>query len=320
MVTRYFFEQFFIHQNTRQGDALMLLKRISTVSSIVIACQFHARIERKIILTYMLLGDPNRYIHKFYPHITKFFNDTLYEGSSLRYVVKDEYGNPVVDPVVTIWDDDGRYAVFRGDKTGIINIKLPLGQRTLNYSVYGHNVVFKNASFSTILDHEKPTIGQYQKTPDEPKIDDTVKISIDSKDSKSGIANVYLILTNTESNYTSFNYFPMELVMLDKDDYSYSLSYLKPNDYLFSFVAFDNADNYIFGFFGSESGAFAIGLPEEFYALLGLNLVGIGFIISVGYISVVGFKNVESKYSKFDEMMQRDSEFNQLEQEREVSN
>ena len=99
----------------------------------------------------------------------------------------------------------------------------------------------------------------------------------------------------------------MELVMLDKDDYSYSLSYLKPNDYLFSFVAFDNADNYIFGFFGSESGAFAIGLPEEFYALLGLNLVGIGFIISVGYISVVGFKDVESKYSKFDEMMQRDS-------------
>lgn len=322
-VTRYFFEQFFIHQNTRQGDALYASKtqyingEFHSYSNV----NFTQEWERKIILTYMLLGDPEIDIFTNSTRsITKFFNDTLYEGSSLRYVVKDEYGNPVVDPVVTIWDDDGRYAVFRGGKTGIINIKLPLGQRTLNYSVYGHNVVFKNGSFSTILDNEKPTIGQYQKTPDEPKIDDTVKISIDSKDSKSGIANVYLILTNTESNYSSFNYFPMELVMLDKDDYSYSLSYLKPNDYLFSFVAFDNADNYIFGFFGSESGAFAIGLPEEFYALLGLNLVGIGFIMSVGYISVVGFKDVESKYSKFDEMMQRDSEFNQLEQEREVSN
>ncbi len=308
-VTKYFFDQFFNYGYTRQGDALYKSKiqyingEYHSYSNI----NFTLEWERKIIQTYMLLGDPELNIFTNATRgITRFFNDTIYEGSKFELTVKDEYGNPVQYPIVTIYSPDGKYRVFQGQKQGIISIKLPLGVRSYNYTVHGNNVVYKNGTFTTIADDSQPVIlNKYEITPNPPKIDDTIRISINAEDLESGISEVYLIFTDLEKNYSEYQTFEMKNQLITPNIYEYQLKYLKPNNYRFSFVIFDYADNFIVGYFGAEFGSLIITMPFEYGLIYAAGFVGLVGSITSGAISFKKRDQIKSKYEIIDKFLTR---------------
>ena len=91
-VTRYFFEQFFIHQNTRQAMPFMLLKRsISTVSSIVIAMSISRKNRTQDHFDLHALGDPESIYSQILPAaLQSSLMTRAIRGFQFRYVVKDE--------------------------------------------------------------------------------------------------------------------------------------------------------------------------------------------------------------------------------------
>ena len=311
-VTKYFFDQFFNYDVTKQGDALYKSKiqyingEYHSYSNI----NFTLEWERKIIQTYMLLGDPEIDIFTNATRsITRFFNDTMYEGSNINLVVRDEFGNPVKDPVVTIFSSDGKYRVFQGQKMGYVSIKLPLGIRTYNYTVFGHNVVYQNGTFTTLADESKPVLlASYELSPKNPKLEDTIQISINSTDYESGISNVYLILTDTTKNYSDFQIYEMKENLLHPTRYEIDLKYLKPNQYRFSFVIFDYADNFIIEYFGPEYGFLVLSMPVEYFFVYGVNFIGLTALITTGVYSMKYKNQIKTKYESFDSFVVRSSE------------
>jgi hypothetical protein len=271
--------------------------------------------ERKIILTYMLLGDPEVDIYtNQVKSIEPIFPAQVYEGTNFDLTIQDTDGNPVQFPIVTIYNDDGKYRVFEGQKNGFINIKFPMGVRAYNYTVYGHNVVFKDGFVNVLQDDEKPVISEkYTINPQKPTVDDTLKINLDVIDARSGVSDVYLILTDTKSNYSSYSILKMNAQNLtNPNECSIILKYLKPYDYLFSIVAFDYADNVAVGLFGPTYGQFLIPLPIEYNVLKIFNIIGIS---SLGLVAVAVVKYPNSLKKKYEAQRISDSNVLMIENE-----
>jgi len=120
----------------------------------------------------------------------------VYEGSKYVIQIKSELETPVPYAKLTLSSDDGYYRVFNADEKGYMDFTLPLGNRSYNYSLSAHNMVYNSSSFSVDIDNKAPMIEDGEFTPNNPKADDIIHFNMTINDHGLGICLYILPLSS----------------------------------------------------------------------------------------------------------------------------
>ena len=237
--------------------------------------------ERKSLLSYMLLGDPSVYI---YTGIAQLFsplfpeNMIAYEGSKYVFQIKSVLETSVPYAKLTLWSDDGYYRVFNADEEGNMIFTLPLGNRSFNYTLFAHNMVYRNSSFEVDIDDKAPMIKETEIIPNKPKADDLIHFNTTIDDYGLGICYGYLILSMDDfSNYTYHLLTPKYV----DNKYEVMLK-LEDGDYQYGIVSFDYMDNYNSNLYAGPSFITVSPATQEILA------IGISIILFLSVMIVTG--------------------------------
>ncbi len=245
-LTKLYFNEMFNNNDFQQGKALYESKKAYVSSR-----WFQSRdlnftyfeMERKSILSYMLLGDPSVYIYTDTAQlISPLFPENMvaYEGSNYVIQIKTALETPVPYAQLTLWSGDGHYRVFAANEEGKMVFNLPLGNRSFNYSLSGHNMVYSSGSFDVEIDDKSPMIEETEITPDKPKADKITIFNTTINDYGLGICYGYLILSMDD-----FNSYTYHLLTPKYADYKYEVVLkLVDGHYQYGIVSFDYMGNY----------------------------------------------------------------------------
>ena len=245
-LTKSYFNEMFNNSHFQQGKALYESKKAYVNSRWFQSLDLdfkYFEMERKSILSYMLLGDPSVYIYTDTAQLfSPLFPENLvaYEGSNYVIQIKSALESPVPYAKLTLWSDDGYFRVFDADEEGKMDFTLPLGNRSFNYSLSGHNMVYSSGSFDVNIDNKSPMIEETEITPTKPRADKITIFNTTINDYGLGICYGYLILSKDDfSNYT---YYPLTP---NYADYKYEVALkIADGDYQYGIVSFDYMDNY----------------------------------------------------------------------------
>jgi hypothetical protein len=257
--------------------------------------------ERKNLLTYNLLGDPETDVYTNIPkQANNPFPDEIYEGQFLDVQIKDINGNVVPYPRVHIRNELGAYFTSYGDVNGNVKLRLPTGSDlSYNITITGHNLLQSNFTFTTLSDQENPNQFQISSIPSSPTVKDNARFEISSQDAESGLESIFsYISNNTFTEYTKIRFkneylenqslFEIILNKLDPGNYQFEF-YLIGRDYLNNTETYQYMINFI------------IANPITDYYL-------IGGIFTLGAVSVVssfmGFIGIK-RYPKHIEKAKR---------------
>jgi peptidase C25-like protein len=283
-VTKLFFEELFDNGNYRQGKALYDSKK-----AYVNSAWFQSRpidfkyieTERKILLSYMLLGDPSVDL---YTNNTQSFkpilqNSVYYEGSGIPLNIKDVNGRSIPYAVVTLSSSDNKYHSFVADEFGNVQIHIPFGIRAYNFSVFGHNMKYSSGSFTVQADIQAPDfIDEPKITPENPSVDDSIQIQVKMQDAASGICDSYFLLS--PDHFSTFDVYNLNCT--STTTYNANLPQLDYNSYEYAVVTFDYANNSN-STFSSDLKSFSVPVPIQWYVLIGVNL-SVGVLIIAGML------------------------------------
>jgi len=172
-----FWEVFFKEKKFQQGRALYDSK-VSYMNSDYFKRGEASMIQewqRKNLLTYNLLGDPELDIYTKVPEkVSNYFNEDLYEGQCVSFQVKDDLGRIVPRARIHFRSSNGKYRTIYADINGQVDFRLPPGANE-NYSVIitGHNVIPSYHNFTTLPDTDNPIILNAYHSPPAPTVSDT---------------------------------------------------------------------------------------------------------------------------------------------------
>jgi len=146
-MARLFYQEFFLHGHTQQGKALNEMRK-SYVNSVWLqnnpewgnSYNIHEiEWERKNVLTYNLLGDPE--VDIFTQNPKRFRNQTFglmatyQEGSIIERVIQDEDDKPVPNARITLIGEDNGYNSYTTDESGVVTVLLPNGTQDYTYTI-----------------------------------------------------------------------------------------------------------------------------------------------------------------------------------------
>ena len=290
-----FWEEFFENKKYQQGKALYDSK-VSYMNSDYFErgeTSMTYEWERKNILSYCLLGDPEVDIYTNKPaKVSDPFTQDIYEGQLITSTIKDINGKTVPYARVHLNTSDGKYRTVYGDINGIVSFRLPAqADETYNVTITGHNLIPSYFNFITLSDISKPEFIDEDCTPEEPTVSDNICFDIEVHDSQSGIENVYL-LKSKDDDFEKYTYYKMiHRFEDDKDDFKYTINKLDPGEYYFLVVARDWANNK--EILEDKSFEISIPIPIMDYLLI----ISLLMIIAVAGISVIIAYNGNKKYS-----------------------
>ncbi|MHA1562029.1 MAG: C25 family cysteine peptidase, partial [Promethearchaeota archaeon] len=245
-LTKLFFDEMFMNNNFQQGKALYESKKAYANSSWFkrnLSVYDYFEMDRKSILSYMLLGDPSVYI---YTDIAQSFSPLFpediiaYEGGKYIIQIKSELSTLVPYAKLTLWSDEGHYRVFNADEEGYMSFTLPLGNRSYNYTLSAHNMIYYSGILDVEIDNKAPMIEDTQITPNKPKAADIINFNTTINDSGLGICYGYLILST--DGFNNYTYYPL-VPKFKNCEYEVELN-LVDGDYQYGIVSFDYMNNY----------------------------------------------------------------------------
>jgi len=283
---RLFWKVFFINKSYQPGKALYdskveyLKSDWFKYSNINMSLEW----ERKNVLTYCLLGDPEVDIYTNIPITPKDpFSGDIYEGQHFSMYLTDVNDNSLSNIRINFVSSSGKYRTFYSDKNGYVNILFPLGIDTYNYAITGHNIKPINGSFIIQPDNNPPILENLHMNPDIPSISDNICFSINAADNESGIENIFFLISN--DNFSSYNYFPLEKESSTDDSHSCTLNKLDFMDYKYAIVGFDYANNSIL-LYNINNFQFEILPPILCYLLILINF-GLFGLLALGIIILI---------------------------------
>ena len=245
-LTKLFFNEMFMNNYFQQGKALYESKKAYANTSWFnrdLSVYDYFEMDRKSILSYMLLGDPSVYIYSETAQIfSPLFPEDIvaYEGGKYVIQIKSDLGNSVPNAKLTLWSEEGHYRVFNADEQGNMVFTLPLGNRSYNYSLSAHNMIYYTGIVNTEIDNKAPMIEDTEITPNKPRANNIINFNTSLNDNGLGICYGYLILSTDDFN--NYTYYP--LIPKFKDcEYEVELK-LEDGDYQYGIVSFDYMDNY----------------------------------------------------------------------------
>lgn len=234
--------------------------------------------ERKQILTYCLLGDPEVDIYTNRPlNVTNPFTENIYEGQLIKSIIRDNNGSVVPYARVHMRTNDEKYRTVYADIKGEVNFRIPAqADETYNVTITGHNLIPSNFSFTTLSDSLDPEFLDDKTTPKDPTVSDNICFDAEVVDMQSGIESVYL-LQSRDDDFDNYEYFEMSNSFKDDiEDYKCTLDKLKPGDYYFLILARDWANNV--EILDDESFKISIPVPIMDFILIITSLMIVGVV------------------------------------------
>ncbi|MFW9823389.1 MAG: C25 family cysteine peptidase [Candidatus Thorarchaeota archaeon] len=279
-----FWEEFYQQEKHQQGRALYDSK-VSYINSDYYNKSFGSTnldFERKNILTYNLLGDPEVDVYTNKPQQAKNpFNDNYYEGQLATITIRDIYNQIIPYARVHFKSSNGKYCTVYADRFGIAKFRLPPeANETYNVTITGHNLIPTYYNFTTIQDSSMPELLTLNSIPKNPITSDLVYFNAEIIDNNSGIESVYLILS--EDNFETYSYYSVKNgVFENKNNFILELGKMKPGIYTYSIISRDYANNS--RIFQDSSYVFIVPNPIIDYIL------PVSLILIVGIAGISGY-------------------------------
>ena len=238
-----FWETFFEKKKFQQGRTLYDSK-VSYMNSPYFdnpSVSMRLEYERKNVLTYCLLGDPELDVYTSIPErIKNPFLDGIHEGQNISITIKNVEDEIVPYARLSIVSTDGLYRAFLADDKGHVNFIIPaIGSKTYNITITGHNIRPSYFNFPTLLDTIEPEIKNLQFQLGKLNQSITAHFNAEVFDSGSGIEKVFLLLSNDD--FGTFWIYPMEEVK--NNTYELQIDGLIRGKYSYIALARDLASN-----------------------------------------------------------------------------
>lgn len=196
--------------------------------------------QRKNVLTYNLLGDPELDVYTKVPaEVPNYFTGNIYEGQFLSFKVKDNLERTVPRARIHIRTLSGKYRTVYADADGLVEFRLPC-EAYENYSaiITGHNVVPSYFNFTTLPDTDMPELIAVSHFPLNPTAIDNIVFSFNASDGHSGIESVFLVLS--KNNFSDFSLSRLRNGFNeDKQEFYVTLNKLEPGEYSYLVITRD---------------------------------------------------------------------------------
>jgi hypothetical protein len=281
---RLFWHEFFEEKKFQQGKALYDSK-VSYLNSDYFNSPYvstELETERKNLLSYNLLGDPEVDIYTNIPlNASNPFTHNFYEGQLVSLQITDIHNNSVPFARMNLKTEDGKNRTVYADEDGYIKFRLP-AQSNQNYSVLitGHNLLPSFYNFETIPDLDNPVLSNITCYPNNPSVSDNMVFSIEANDYHSGIESVFVLLySNNFQDYTILK--ATNAFQENNFNFNLILNKLEPDDYSYVCIARDYSNKTTI--FYNDSCNFIIQKPFSDWALL----ISIFMIIGLASLSTI---------------------------------
>jgi hypothetical protein len=241
-----FWEEFFEQKKFQQGRALYDSK-VAYINSDYYNNGGGSTVydfERKNILTYNLLGDPEVDIYTNYPkNAMNPFTEICYEGGFNSITIKDINDKIVPYARVHFKTFDGKYYTTYADINGNAKFRLPRqASEVYNVTITGHNLIPSYFNFTTSLDDIKPELIGVNCLPEHPSTSDIIDFNIEVYDNRSGIESVHFFISNNEfENYTYYT--SSNSIHENENVFSFNIGRFTPEDYSYFILIRDYANN-----------------------------------------------------------------------------
>jgi hypothetical protein len=246
-----FWREFFENKKYQQGRALYDSKVAYTSSDYFkhipfISDEIQRELQRKNILTYSLLGDPEVDIYTNTPvRVKNTLPDQVYEGQLVKFTVFNSREEYVPYARVYLNTSDGKSRTVYANNKGIVNFRLPLGAyEYYDVKISGHNLIPSEFNFTTLPDTENPTLTNYLIPGKYQTVSSNLKYTILTYDNKSGIECVMILMSQD-----NFQHFKLHKIgnnfTSNQDLFNVYLNKLDPGTYSYLFVIRDYANNTI---------------------------------------------------------------------------
>lgn len=289
---RFFFKEFFQNEKYQQGKALYDSK-VSYLQSEYFTNGDGSIIydyERKNLLTYNLLGDPETDIYTNIPRkVENPFQEQYYAGSKINITVKNSLGNVVPYARINLQTNDGKFYTFYSDKEGYAETRLHYDANE-NYTatVSGHNLIPTQFTFTAVKENETPNISEFSWTPKDPKISENLCFNISVEDDITGVESVFVLIS--KDNFETFQYFTFtQNSQTDENDYSCLTDKFDSGQYSFVIVARDYANNVNMYFDDSFTFSIPISPMQIFLMIIGFSVIGM-----LGLSTFIVYKNLRT--------------------------
>ena len=286
-----FWQEFFAEEKFQQGQALYDSKVVYMNSDYFTSGEANMEQEwqRKNVLTYNLLGDPELDVYTNIPSkVPNYFNGSIYEGQCISFQVKDNIGRIVPQARVNLKTSDGKYRTIYADLNGFVNFRLPLGANE-NYDVIitGHNVIPSYFNFTTLPDTDYPQLTSMNQFPRTPSTYDNILFTFNASDNQSGIESVFLLTSKNNfaeySFYRAYNNFNE-----NKKEFNVLLNKLEPGEYSYLVITRDYTNKTSIYYDGSMK--FSIPTPFTDYVLIVVSIMIIGLVGISTAVVIVGMR------------------------------
>ncbi len=289
-----FWKEFFLNKKFQQGRALYDSKVAYMNSDYYkygIGSTFFD-FERKQLLTYCLLGDPEVDIYTNKPKLAlNPFIETIYEGQLVSITIKDENSRIVPYARVHLGGSGGKYHTAYANENGVVSFRIPAEENEIyNVTITGHNLIPSHFNFTALLDNASPQLFGIQCNPKNPKTLDITTFNIEAHDNKSGIESAYIFLS--KNNFIDYIYYGLSnSIEEDKELIPVKTERLTPGEYSYFIVLRDYANNTDI-FYNS---GYIFSIPQNIINYIApFSLV---LIIAVGGVSVLTLYTGLRKYS-----------------------
>ncbi|MHA1194292.1 MAG: C25 family cysteine peptidase [Promethearchaeota archaeon] len=232
-----FWKQFFKEMDFQQGKALYNSKVAYLESDYFQRGETSISLEwqRKNILTYNLLGDPEVDIYTDIPvSVPNYFVLPIHEGQLVSFSVINNKGRITPNARVHLTTLDGKYFTAYANKEGIVKFRLPAqSNEKYNVTITGHNLIPTYLNFTTIEDSNFPELRSIERIPNTPTISDQIQFNFEGYDNQSGVESITVLLS--QNNFNNFESFQVSNGVLDNtQNFTLTLNKLDPGEYAYA--------------------------------------------------------------------------------------
>ncbi|MBN1803329.1 MAG: hypothetical protein JW891_17590 [Candidatus Lokiarchaeota archaeon] len=289
-----FWEVFFEDYKFQQGRTLYDSKVAYMTSDVFTRgdTSMYQQYQRKNVLTYCLLGDPEVDIHTDTPsYASNPFLKNVTEGQLVSITIRNDRGELVPYARVHLTTDDGKYGTVYADENGVAIFRAyPKSNEIYNVTITGHNLVPSYFSFTTIADNATPEIIDFTCNHFSLSTFQDLCLNATAIDNGSGIESAMLLI-NRNAYIISKNG-----ILENATSHEFDLGKLTPGSYQFVLFTRDYANNTIIYTHALE---ITVPIPIAYY-LVGGVIIGIALVS--GSTVVVARKQIKKSTSaqKFD--------------------
>ena len=290
-----FWKAFFEEKKFQQGKALYDSK-VSYINSDYFTrgtTSLENDFERKNILTYCLLGDPELDVYTNKPKLViNPFTEPIYEGQLVSTTIKDVDERIVPYARVHLETLDGKYHTAYADIQGNVKFRVPNQENEVyNIIITGHNLIPSYFNFTVFPDDIKPQLVGIEHNPKNLVNFKKINFDIEIQDNSSGIESVYFFVT--KNNFINYSYYVLSNSYEENRElFTFTINTLMPDEYSYFILSRDYANN-TNSFYNSEF-KFTVHKPiiEDYFIFFVILVIGI-----VGISVFIGFKGIK-KYSE----------------------